>query len=677
LKFFALKKRKPDYKNLLVIGLIICIGLFYNLKRLNNLPMHLHAWAQADRYALALGFMANGFDFFHPQTYVLNKQFPHNFAKPSENLVTAVDFPLNEYVVAFIMKIFGSQSPWCFRIYTLIVSFIGLFFLYKSAYAITQNFLVSVFILLFCATSPVYIYYQASFLPVIPALSLAMAGVYFILKYLKTNENRYFYPMVFLLSLASLIRSSFLLPFCTVVALEFYLNIKIKNVGPMKWLALLAGILVVFLYYAYNQYLAEKFGSMFLNHLMPPEQFLQLVEIFGQSISNWLFHYFSIYHYAVLVGLILATFIKKLRLDKTTNKTILIFLIIWFLACISFFIAMVQQFPDHDYYFLDTFYLPVAVLIMVLFSKFDWHQKPWKYFIFLFLAIFMIVSAKNTDNSRTAPALLDNTQTSIKNFLTAPVFFDLLDIGQDKVIMVADVHAPNLPFILMKRKGYNITGASAEVYKHAFSWNFDYVVVQNEFLLSVVTSKYPGFINHFKRIANNGYLSILQKSSYHPMVGIEIFLDINPSKVLFCDSIHFEGIQPATWQNTFSKTTDSVSMNKWGYFGAENEFGLTYKNSDLTFFNQKSCLIKFSGRFFSKVKNLSGCRLVVSLSAQGKLVFYQFIDLEGQIIPGAMEYKDFFFLLPIIQEKQLELGIYFWNTGKKELYYDDINLSVY
>ena len=49
---------------------IIGFGLTFQYKYLNEFPSHIHAWAQADRYALSLGFLENGLDFFKPQTYI-------------------------------------------------------------------------------------------------------------------------------------------------------------------------------------------------------------------------------------------------------------------------------------------------------------------------------------------------------------------------------------------------------------------------------------------------------------------------------------------------------------------------------------------------------------------------------------------------------------------------------
>ena len=59
-----------------VLILIIGLGLLYQHNYLNEFPSHVHAWAQADRYALSLGFLENGFDLLHPPDVYLQPPIP-------------------------------------------------------------------------------------------------------------------------------------------------------------------------------------------------------------------------------------------------------------------------------------------------------------------------------------------------------------------------------------------------------------------------------------------------------------------------------------------------------------------------------------------------------------------------------------------------------------------------
>ncbi|MFM7725091.1 MAG: hypothetical protein ACKO7B_00180, partial [Flavobacteriales bacterium] len=84
-----------------------------------DFPGYIHGWAQVDRYALSMGFLRNGFDLFHPETYVYNPIYPGDFLLQSSSTISAIDFPVHDYFVALLMKISGVQSPWLFRMYVV------------------------------------------------------------------------------------------------------------------------------------------------------------------------------------------------------------------------------------------------------------------------------------------------------------------------------------------------------------------------------------------------------------------------------------------------------------------------------------------------------------------------------------------------------------------------------
>lgn len=109
--------------------LLVAAGLFKLRSYMNESPSHIHAWAEQDHYALSLGFINNGFDLFHPETMIYNKQLSGWWHKAYDNTVTPVDFPIHEWCIALLMKLLGTTSPWVFRLWTLLCGFFGLFFL--------------------------------------------------------------------------------------------------------------------------------------------------------------------------------------------------------------------------------------------------------------------------------------------------------------------------------------------------------------------------------------------------------------------------------------------------------------------------------------------------------------------------------------------------------------------
>ena len=178
---------KKHIKLICLLLFIVGVGSVIQYKYLNEFPSHTHAWAQADRYAIANRFLENGFNFFKPETYVLNHQFPDNFKSPSNNSITAVDFPIHDYIVSLIMYITKTYEPFIFRLYMLLWSFLGLFYLGKISQEITKSYFKATLVLIIAMTSPIFCYYQAGFLPTIPTLSCIIIGYFYHLKYLKGN----------------------------------------------------------------------------------------------------------------------------------------------------------------------------------------------------------------------------------------------------------------------------------------------------------------------------------------------------------------------------------------------------------------------------------------------------------------------------------------------------------
>ena len=106
----------------------------------------------------------NNFDLFHPETFIYNKQFPNDWNFPHTTTITSVDLPLMEFLVAILMKITGVTSPWIFRSCTLLIAVIGMFYLYKLAFLLTNDWIKSLLVTAVAMTSPVYAYYFNGFI---------------------------------------------------------------------------------------------------------------------------------------------------------------------------------------------------------------------------------------------------------------------------------------------------------------------------------------------------------------------------------------------------------------------------------------------------------------------------------------------------------------------------------
>lgn len=673
---------KAKIKGIGIFLFFIIIAFVYHHKYINEFPSHIHAWAQSDRYALSLGFLENGFNFFKPQTFVYNHQFPDKWEVPSEKTITAVDFPIHDYIPALLMKITGSTSPWVFRMYILMYSFLGLFFLFKLAFSITKDYLKSTFTVLFAATSPVFVYYQSGFLPTIPSLSNAIIGIFFYYKYLQKNKNQHFWGSIIFLTMSALSRTTFAIPIVTVLSIEFIRIIRKESPFIAKILPVMVSVALLLSYYLYNGYLRKLYGSIFLNHLLPAESFDQVKEILTYIYHNWLFQYLSIYHYLILIILSFAGIFFLIRRKSNLKRPEIYFGLLigsYFCGCLFFFFFMIQQFPAHDYYFIDTFYLPLNLFLILLLSLIPPTEKRGIRVIQIafgsLISIILLIQPIKLQEQRRETGFWDKTEATINNYHHSSHFLDSLGIAKSSKILVLDAVAPNIPFLLMQRKGFAVMDTKKENLERALEWDFDYIVIQNEYFISDIYTPYPAIVSKLDKIADNGKISICTLSNNRDRTLLD-FIGLNQKKPIFEACVDFETYPGNFWQN-YEPTNQKTYLGKAsGLLHSDILYGLTYKTNQFPELQYKSRTLLFSS-YFLRHSDIN-CEIVVSIHENGKNVYYRSNNLQ-HLINTVNEWQkvSLVFQLPKIESNDYEFAVFLYNTGKSTLYYDDFSISIY
>lgn len=672
------------FKQLVIGGLfILIVGFVLHKDYLNEFPSHIHAWAQADRYALALRFADNNLNFFEPETYIFNHQFPYDWNVPSEKSITPVDFPIHDFIPAIIMKLTANTSAWLFRIYILIYGFVGLFYLFSLSKLITGDFYKSIFITIIATTSPVFAYYHSSFLPSIPSLANAFIGLYYYAKYIHNDKNKNFNLTILFLTLSVLSRTTFAIFLTAILGLEFLRIIKQKSQIKSKIIPILLSISSILFFYFYNGLLRAKYGSDFLSFLRPAESFQESIEILKLVKERWLYQYFSIIHYLVFTILISAAAIlitKKRTKVKKENLTILYLSHISFFGCIVFAFLMLRQFPDHDYYFLDTFFLPILLYLIIIISVIPFNGKRnitkiYKVSIFI-ISIALITNAFYTQKSRRLTGYWDGTMATVNNFEGADIFLDSLGIAKDAKILVLDAHAPNLPFILMGRKGFTNMSTKKDVIQRALTWDYDYIVLQNEFFLSNIYYSYPEILTKIKKIADNGKISVCILNEVDTAQSLAQFLNLEGKIPIFEKSMTFDTIADESWYNTNSKSDINTVNESYGVLTSNMEFGITYKTKALPAITLKTSTLFFDAKFLHDT--ISSCKIVVSINENEKRTYLKVYEL-SRILKSKNKWEqvNLLFQLPKVKNKDYEFSIYIWNTGRNNLFVDNFGFKLY
>lgn len=672
-------------KNISFVLLVIIFFsvLLFHKSNLNSFPSKIHAWSQSDRYALAIGFTKNDFDFFHPQT--LNQtESPDHKLIPKETAITAVDFPINEYIVAFMMKIFGTNAPWCFRIFTLLYSLFGLFFLFLLANKILKIEGLSLFVVLFCLTSPVYLYYQVGFLPSIPAISNLFVGLYFMFRHAESNKSKHFYYGLFFFTLAVLIRKPFLIFLIALTIYELFKTLKSKIVSFRIVLSFIVSYGLIFSYYLYNKHLEHKYGAAFLGELLPPHGISHALEITKTVIKNWIFQYLTQIHYILLIALIFisAVFLFKNKFRIEINSRLLYFISgLSFLGFLVYYIVMMRQYPNHDYYFLDSFY-PVLCLLLILllsFIRIDPKYSNTISFIctLFFILILFTVNAK-TQHKREEVGFWDRVEITRTNFIDSEKFLDDIGIPKDSKILVIGSYTANAPFILMNRFGYAMMSYKPDDIKKALTWNYDFVVMQDCFTLSEIVSNYPPILTILERIAGNGKISVYKKRTTNNASDLLSFVGLDNKFPIHSSFIDFDSHADSCWQNIDSKLiSDSIHGNV-GFLTDSLMFSTTLSLKDALALTSKQRTLCFKMDVYSK-ENLGGSRVACSVEEQSKMKYFNAYDLE-EMVDTLSKWKQVnivFPLLPQLNDKRNELKVFIWNDGRHRFYYDNIKVSLY
>ena len=496
--------------------MIVIAGLFIQKDYMDEYPNHIHAWAEQDHYALAIGFINNGFNLFHPETMIYNKQFPDWWKTASETTITAADFPIHEYCAALLMQFFGTTSPWVFRLWTLLWGFLGLFFLYRIALRLTDDWLKSILVTTIALTSPVYAYFLNGFLPSIPALSLGIIGLWFYLKYYDSHTKRHFNLGMVFLTLAMLMRTTFAIELIAILCFEALRIFRKESTWPDKLPAVFLSALVFMAYFLWNRHLRNLYGTIFLNQLLPPEDWQDAKELIVKAYNNWGFHYFQKFQY--IVFLLIALVAIGIAIYQSTRKEATVSssrkpLSLWWLpmievfGCLLFSVAMMQQMPNHDYYLIDTFFLPVLIIIALLLNVLpkSLNSNGMICFFVGIICAIMVFNVTKTQIERRDDN--DLSHISYINYKDADVFLDSLGIPRDAKIVCLYGFPQNGPFLQMQRKGLTAMWEKGRLPDAIENWEFDYIVIEDYQFVSHFEER-KALLTRLKKVGNNGKISV-------------------------------------------------------------------------------------------------------------------------------------------------------------------------
>src|SRR5690606_33056976 len=109
----------------------------------------------------------------------------------------------------------------------------------------------------------------------------------------------------------------------------------------------------------------------------------------------------------------------------------------------------------------------------------------------------------NSQKNRYTSYTWDIINSTINNFQDADLFIDSLGFTSKDKVLVLDAYAPNIPLILMDRKGFVVMNTNKENIDLALNWDFDLIVFQNEFFISELYNGYHDITSKIEVVSTN------------------------------------------------------------------------------------------------------------------------------------------------------------------------------
>jgi hypothetical protein len=498
------------YLKAIIVGIVFIVMSVLTYKdAFNRYPTGIHEWSQSDHYALALNYAERGLNFFLPHTYqICPLQTPPKYPLDTLEGICACASPLSEYIAGCVMAVTGCKEPIAYKLPMLLITLSGLFFLWLLMQKEVESFLQSLLLPIFIFSLPVFLYYQCNFSPTPPAAALCFIGYYYYFTYLRQQKFKYFLTACIFFFLALLFRTPFAVILIAVICqqiLSYIINKKIV----WKELSVFAGLIVLETgYIFYHIYLQNRYGSVFNFSFLPPNSWESFQDIMSVVWNRKLMFLQPSEILLLLLAVnalaytIYARF-KHIKLLSYLQKQFLLQGSILFIGAVLYSFLMMKQFYYHDYYYLDTFLLPVTLFVAFLISMIKWKNKWLFYGI---IAILYFVLSWNFKESyihvqRTKVEFWEEDPLYQRVFILSDMkhLIEKNHIGTDEVINFPDPIFPfNIAQVNLRRRGYwDKSGFEPSIVTsplHQLSINTcDYMLITEKYLDEEYKQTHPEF----------------------------------------------------------------------------------------------------------------------------------------------------------------------------------------
>ncbi|MCX6351519.1 MAG: glycosyltransferase family 39 protein [Bacteroidetes bacterium] len=341
-------KIKPE----VLIFFLALMAVFYFTGVFKTLPLRpqgIHVWGQTDRASVARNYAQEDMNFFLPRTHHTN----------DATGITGCEFPAVNYLAAICYKIFGFNEFW-YRLIMTIFMAAGLMFAFMFSAKLLENPILACGVVLCWYLSPVLCYYTPNFFPDAASLGLTLIAWYFFFNYLESKSKKAILLWAIFSALAGLIKITSLISVVAIVCIiildyfHFFRKSIIPNAGRF-----LLGVLCIFsavaAWYLYANSITHKYWDssysptvIFMLKINMANTWAEAREVLKVIREDWLFEYYN----PAMWGVLVLSILPLLIFIKKVNRLLATITLLLYCGSLIFMVAFLNQFHDHDYYFI-------------------------------------------------------------------------------------------------------------------------------------------------------------------------------------------------------------------------------------------------------------------------------------------------------------------------------------
>ena len=447
---------KNETSLILFITVFIIISVYYNNhKYLFYRPQSIHAWRQADCASITLNYYQNGMNFFKPQVHNLTSD------NGETGYCSTSEIPVLYFFSASLYKIFGANE-FIIRLINFLIFFLGLLYLYKIIIFLFKDSFWAIAFSITYYTSPVLVYYGNNFLTNVSALSFAIIGLFYFIKYSKDQNKKFLIISLLFFLIGGIFKVTSLMILFSIMF--YYVMEKTKFISKDKIfnkhnIILIVGATIIITIVGGWIFYTSHFNkchdcSYFSTTIFPiwNMSFIEIKSLLNHVREFWLTEYFhNSLHLVFMLMLVFVLF--KLNKTGAIYAILLLALIVQSIIYVS---LQFWTFYSHDYYTINQYMIPIFTGIVFFDVLHKNHSNILKNIfvkaIFSLILLFNIYHAKTKLSDRYTTGR-NNYKTNNKAIFSISPYLREIGISfSDRVIYFPD--KSNVSLYLMNQYGW-------------------------------------------------------------------------------------------------------------------------------------------------------------------------------------------------------------------------------